>query len=134
MKEAIPSICTRWKLLSDIDTQLTIFGIGVRVRMEDGYATIERIFPRGAAERSGKLQVGDIIVGVAQGDGPFVNIVHKELDKFTEMVLGTTGSVSVFKSSPIKRKIRPNVARAFLSYDVYGRAHRERVERLIYGG
>ena len=34
-----------------------------------------------------------MIVGVAQGDGPFVNTVHKELDKFTEMVLGTTGSV-----------------------------------------
>ncbi len=77
----------------NIDTRLTICGIGVRVRMENGYATIEQIFPRGAAERSGKLQVGDIIVGVAQDDGPFVNTVHKELDKFTEMVLGTTGSV-----------------------------------------
>jgi carboxyl-terminal processing protease len=77
----------------NIDTRLTICGIGVRVRMENGYATIERIFPGGAAERSGKLQVGDIIVGVAQGDRPFVNTVHQELDKFTEMVLGTTGSV-----------------------------------------
>lgn len=77
----------------NIDTRLTICGIGVRVRMENGYATIEQIFPRGAAERSGKLQVGDIIVGVAQDDGPFVNTVHKELDKFTAMVLGTTGSV-----------------------------------------
>jgi carboxyl-terminal processing protease len=77
----------------DIDTRLTICGIGVRVRMENGYATIEQIFPGGAAGRSGKLQVGDVIVGVAQGDGPFVNTLHKELDKFTEMVLGTTGSV-----------------------------------------
>ena len=31
----------------NIDTQLTICGIGVRVRMENGYATIERIFPGG---------------------------------------------------------------------------------------
>src|ERR1700722_12181751 len=77
----------------NIDTRLTICGIGVRVRMENGYATIEQIFSGGAAGRSGKLQVGDIIVGVAQGDGPFVNILHKELDKFTEMVLGTAGSV-----------------------------------------
>ena len=77
----------------NIDTRLTICGIGVRVRMENGYATIEQIFSGGAAGRSRKLQVGDIIVGVAQGDGPFVNILHKELDKFTEMVLGTTGSV-----------------------------------------
>jgi carboxyl-terminal processing protease len=57
----------------NIDTRLTISGIGVRIRMENGYATIERIFPGGSAERSGKLQVGDRIVGVAEGDGPFVN-------------------------------------------------------------
>ena len=43
----------------NIDTRLTISGIGVRIRMENGYATIERIFPGGSAERSGKLQVGD---------------------------------------------------------------------------
>jgi carboxyl-terminal processing protease len=77
----------------NIDTRLTICGIGVRVRMENGYATIEQIFRGGAAERSGKLQVGDIIIGVAQDDGTFVSIVHKDLDKFTEMVLGRTGSV-----------------------------------------
>ena len=77
----------------NIDTRLTISGIGVRIRMENGFATIERIFPGGSAERSGKLQVGDRIVGVAEGDGPFINTVHKEVDKFTEMVLGTTGSV-----------------------------------------
>ena len=31
----------------NIDTRLTICGIGVRVRMENSYATIEQIFPGG---------------------------------------------------------------------------------------
>ena len=76
-----------------IDTQLTISGIGVQIRMENGYPTIHRIFSGGPAARSGKLHIGDMIVGVAEGDGPFVNTVHTEMDKITEIVLGKDGSV-----------------------------------------
>jgi carboxyl-terminal processing protease len=76
-----------------IDTQLTISGIGVQIRTEKGYATIVRIFPGGPAARSGKLHIGDLIVGVAEGDGPFVNTAQTERDKLTEMVLGKDGSV-----------------------------------------
>ncbi len=76
-----------------IDTRLTIAGIGVQIRMENGFATIDRIFPGGPAERSRKLHVGDLIIGVAQGDGPFVDTVHSEMDKITELVLGQNGSV-----------------------------------------
>jgi carboxyl-terminal processing protease len=75
-----------------IDTQITISGIGAEIRMKDGYATIDRIFSQGPAERTGKLHVGDKIVGVAEGIGPFVNIVHGDLHKITEMVLGKSGS------------------------------------------
>ena len=77
----------------NIDTRLTVSGIGVQIRMENGYPTINRIFPGGPAERSGKLHVGDMIVGIAHADGPFVNTVHQDMDKFTEMVLGKNGSV-----------------------------------------
>jgi carboxyl-terminal processing protease len=83
-----------------IRTRLTISGIGVQTRMKNGYATIERIFPGGPAERSGKLQVGDMIVGVAQGDGPFVNTVYMESDKIMEMVLGRNGSVVRLQTVP----------------------------------
>src|SRR5262249_50747665 len=61
--------------------------------MINGYATIDRIFPGGPAERSGKLHDGDVIVGVAQDDGPFVNTVNTESDKIMELVLGKSGSV-----------------------------------------
>jgi carboxyl-terminal processing protease len=76
-----------------IDTRLTISGIGAEISMKDGYATIDRIFSRGPADRSRELRVGDKIVSIAEGNGPFVNIVHANLDKITEMVLGKSGSI-----------------------------------------
>jgi carboxyl-terminal processing protease len=88
----------------NIDTRLTVSGIGVQIRMENGYATVSRIFPGGPAERSGKLHVGDKIVGVAHADGSFVNIVHKDMDRFTEMVVGKDGSVLRLQLSSGKTK------------------------------
>jgi carboxyl-terminal processing protease len=76
-----------------IDTRLTISGIGAEIRMKDGYATIDRVFSGGPADRTGKLHIGDKIIGVADGKGPFVNIVHSNLDKITDMVLGKSGSI-----------------------------------------
>jgi carboxyl-terminal processing protease len=61
--------------------------------MKDGYATIDRVFSGGPADRTGKLHIGDKIIGVADGKGPFVNIVHSNLDKITDMVLGKSGSI-----------------------------------------
>jgi carboxyl-terminal processing protease len=94
-----------------IDTQITISGIGVQIRVERGYATIVRIFPGGPAAHSGRLHIGDLIVGVAEGDGPFVNTVQTGRDKLTEMVLGKDGSVvhlqliSGHGEDPSKRRI-----------------------------
>ena len=92
-----------------IDTRLTVSGIGVQIHRINGYATIDRIFPGGYAERSGKLHDGDMIVGVAQDDGPFVNTVNKESDKIMEMVLGKNGSVvrlqMIPRKDPYKRRV-----------------------------
>jgi carboxyl-terminal processing protease len=88
----------------NIDTRLTVSGIGVQIRMENGYPTINRIFPGGPAEQSGKLHLGDVIVGIADADGPFLNTVHQDMDKFTEMVLGRDGSVVRLELSSSKTK------------------------------
>ena len=116
-----------------IHTRLTISGIGVQTRMKNGYATIERIFPGGPAERSGQLHLGDMIVGVAQGDGPFVNAVHTESDKIREMVLGKTGSVVRLriipgdgKGSPKRRAITLIRREVRLTE---GEAHAQLIER-----
>jgi carboxyl-terminal processing protease len=76
-----------------IDTQLTMSGIGAEFHVANGYATIDRIFSRGPADMSGKLHPGDRIVGVAEGNGPFVDIRNSNLEHITKLVLGKNGSV-----------------------------------------
>ena len=95
----------------EIDTRLTISGIGAEIRMKDGYAVVTRIFAGGPADHSGKLHLGDKIVSVAEGNGPFINILHANLDKITSMVLGKSGStirleiVSSRAKNPFNREI-----------------------------
>jgi carboxyl-terminal processing protease len=76
-----------------IDTQLTMSGIGAELRVSNGYATIDRIFSHGPADVSGKLHPGDRIVGVAEGNGPFIDIRNLNLEHITKLVLGKNGSV-----------------------------------------
>ena len=121
-----------------IDTRLTISGIGVQIRMENGYPTIDRIFFGGPAARSGKLHIGDMIVGVAQGDGPFVNTVHTEMDKITEIVLGKNGSVvhlqlvSGNRKDPSKRRVVTLVRREVRLTEEEAQA--QLIERPMAGG
>jgi carboxyl-terminal processing protease len=122
----------------NIDTRLTVSGIGVQIRMENGYATIDRIFSGGPAERSGKLHVGDMIVGIAHADGPFVSTVHQDMDKFTEMVLGKDGSVVRLELSsnktedPSKRRVVTLVRREVRLTEEEAQA--QLIERPIAGG
>jgi carboxyl-terminal processing protease len=96
-----------------IDTRLTISGIGAEIRLKDGYATIDRIFSHGPADLSRKLHVGDKIVAVAEGTGPFVDVRHSDLDHITQMVLGKDGSevrLKVFGSGTATKSV-PRVVR-----------------------
>jgi len=42
--------------------RLSLTGIGAELRVEDGYAKIERLIPGGPAQMSGKVNVGDRIL------------------------------------------------------------------------
>ena len=52
----------------DISMRLSLVGIGAVLTELDEYATIRELVPGGPASRSGQLNVGDRIVGVAQGE------------------------------------------------------------------
>jgi carboxyl-terminal processing protease len=122
----------------NIDTRLTVSGIGVQIRMVNGYATVTRIFPGGPAERSGKLHIGDKIVGVAHADGPWVHIVNQDMDKFTEMVVGKDGSVVRLQLSsgktkdPSKRRVITLVRREVRLTEEEAQA--QLIERPMAGG
>jgi carboxyl-terminal processing protease len=78
----------------------TLFGIGAELRSEDGYCTINRLVAGGPAEKSKKLKEKDRIVGVAQGDGPEVDVVEMSLNKVVQMIRGPKGTEVVLTIQP----------------------------------
>ncbi|HID23653.1 MAG TPA: tail-specific protease, partial [Planctomycetaceae bacterium] len=77
-----------------IAMELSLEGIGAALRWKDGYTVVEQIIPGGAADADGRLQVGDKIIAVAQGDdGEFVDVVEMKLTKVVRLIRGKRGTV-----------------------------------------
>ncbi|MGU3398364.1 carboxy terminal-processing peptidase [Brucellaceae bacterium D45D] len=78
----------------DIAMKLSLVGIGAVLQERDDYATIRELVAGGPAQVSGKLAVGDRIVGVGQDkDGPIKDAVGLRLDETVKMIRGEKGSV-----------------------------------------
>ncbi len=75
-----------------ISMQLSLDGIGAALRSEDGYTTVAQIVKGGAADKDGRLEVGDKIMAVSQEIGEFVDIVEMKLSKVVRLIRGKRGS------------------------------------------
>ncbi|MBT9499615.1 MAG: carboxy terminal-processing peptidase [Burkholderiaceae bacterium] len=76
-----------------IAMRLSLVGIGAVLTEIDGYTTIRELVAGGPASQSGQLQVGDRIVGVAQGETrPMDDVVGWRLDDTVALIRGTVGS------------------------------------------
>jgi carboxyl-terminal processing protease len=84
-----------------INMRLSLFGIGAKLRSEDGYAKIMELVPGGPALKGGKLKVGDRIVAVAQGEKEFVDCVDLKLDKVVNMIRGKKDTVVRLQVIPV---------------------------------
>jgi carboxyl-terminal processing protease len=85
----------------DISMKLSLVGIGAALTEKDDYVIIRELVPGGPAILSGKLKVGDRIVGVAQGDkGPMVDIIGWRLDDAVAIIRGAADSVVVLDIIP----------------------------------
>jgi len=87
----------------DISMKLSLVGIGAVLRSEDGYAKIMSLVPGGPAEVSKKLKPNDRLEAVAQGKGPFVEIVGMKLDRVVGMIRGEKGTT-------VRLRVLPNDA------------------------
>ncbi len=76
----------------NIQMRLSLVGIGAVLRTDDGYAKIVEVVPGGPADKDGRLKANDRITAVAQGDGPFEDVVDMKLDKVVEKIRGGKGS------------------------------------------
>ncbi|RUO49890.1 carboxy terminal-processing peptidase [Pseudidiomarina donghaiensis] len=71
---------------------LSLEGIGAVLQADYDYTVIRSLVPGGPADKNGNLAVDDKIVGVAQGDDDFVDIVGWRLDEVVELIKGPKGS------------------------------------------
>lgn len=76
-----------------IQMKLQLEGIGAALKSEDGYTVVAQIVPGGAAEKDGRLKVGDKIIGVAQEEGEFVDVVEMKLNKVVRYIRGPKGTI-----------------------------------------
>ena len=76
----------------DISMKLSLIGIGAVLRSEDGYAKIMSLVSGGPADSGKKLKPNDRVEAVAQGDGPFIEVVGMKLDRVVAMIRGEKGT------------------------------------------
>jgi carboxyl-terminal processing protease len=76
----------------DIMMRLSLDGIGAVLQSREDYTVIREIVPGGPADKSGKLKVGDRIVGVAQGNGAFTDVMGWRIDDVVQLVRGERNS------------------------------------------
>jgi carboxyl-terminal processing protease len=95
--------------------QNSFVGIGALLEDDDGICTIKEILPGGPAERSRLLEAEDQILGVAQGNEEFDDVVDMQLRYIVRKIKGKKGTTvrllirSGDAADPSVRKIVPIV-------------------------
>jgi carboxyl-terminal processing protease len=67
-------------------------GIGATLRQKDGYLMVIDMFPGSPSWRSKKIEVNDLIMNVAQGDEPAVDILDMKQESAVELIKGPKGT------------------------------------------
>jgi len=86
----------------EIAMKLSLIGIGATLQSKDGYCKITDLIPGGPAARSGKIKIGDRIVGVAQNPGDeFTDVVDLPLSQTVEHIRGKKDSTVFLSIIPV---------------------------------
>ncbi len=86
----------------NISMKLSLVGIGAVLTETDEYATIRELVPGGPASLSGQLNIGDRIVGVAQGDnGVMTDVMGWRLDDAVALIRGPADTVVLLDVLPV---------------------------------
>jgi carboxyl-terminal processing protease len=83
------------KNLEDLLNQslhLQLEGIGASLRSEDGYAVVQEVVPGMAADKDGRLQPEDKIIGIQKENGDEIDLVEKKLNDVVRYIRGPRGT------------------------------------------
>jgi carboxyl-terminal processing protease len=75
-----------------VDMNLSLEGIGAELRSIEDYTVIHRVVTGGPADKSKQLKSKDRIVGVAQGEKEFEDVIGWRLDDVVELIKGAKGT------------------------------------------
>jgi carboxyl-terminal processing protease len=75
-----------------VDMNLSLEGIGAELRSIEDYTVIHRVVTGGPADKSKQLKSKDRIVGVAQDDKEFEDVIGWRLDDVVELIKGAKGT------------------------------------------
>ena len=71
---------------------LSLEGIGASLRSEDGFAVVTEIVPGMAADKDGRLQPEDKIIGIQKENGEEIDLVEKKLNDVVRYIRGPRGT------------------------------------------
>ncbi|SIN92711.1 carboxyl-terminal processing protease [Singulisphaera sp. GP187] len=71
---------------------LSLEGIGASLQSENGYAVVKEVVPGMAADKDGRLQPEDKIIGIQNEDGSETDLVEKKLSDVVRFIRGPRGT------------------------------------------
>ncbi|MNJ91723.1 Tail-specific protease precursor [compost metagenome] len=80
-------------------------GIGARLQLENEVLKISEVVPGGPAFKSKLLSAGDRIIGVAQGDGEFEDIIGWRIENSVAKIKGPKGTKVRLKIIPVGKEM-----------------------------
>ncbi len=84
----------------NIQMRLSLEGIGAVLQSDNEFTVVRRVIPGGPAERSGKLDSGDRIIGVGQENEEVIDVIGWRLDDVVSLIRGPKGSTVVLEVLP----------------------------------
>ncbi len=75
-----------------MEMNLSFEGIGAVLQSEDDFTVIRSIVPGGPADLSNKIKPKDKIIGVAQSDEEFIDVIGWRLDEVVDLIKGPKGT------------------------------------------
>ena len=86
----------------DIAMKLSLEGIGAVLQRDEDYTAIREIVPGGPAAMSGKVKIGDRIVGVGQGEaGSLTDVIGWRLDDVVDKIRGAKDTTVRLEILPV---------------------------------
>jgi carboxyl-terminal processing protease len=84
-----------------ISMKLSLVGIGAVLQERDDYIIVRELIAGGPAQRSGKINAGDRIVGVSQGEKlPMIDVTGWRVDEAVALIRGKANSTVVLDILP----------------------------------